>query len=834
VRDKRIPGGRQLKRKPGHVRYHWKSFLINILSPVILAVILFNVLIFAIVIPEMKDNLIERKHELIRELTRAELSEIEALYQQQADGIIDRETAQKTALSRLRSVRYGDEGKDYFWVTDSHPRMILHPYRPDLEGQDLSDYSDPRGKRLFVEMARVVLDAGEGRVDYLWQWKDDSKKIVPKVSFVKRFEPWDWVIGTGIYIEDVRAEVDKVTRKVINISLGISLLVALLLLYMIRGSLAIERQRSLTQAALRDSEEKYRTLVESNTEGIMLAIDGKPVFCNRALLDMTGHSAAAFTSLTMDEIIGKDSKLIARDGKTIDVIISNTPVTMGGRAGSLISFKDIGRGRANQPAVTKLLSDLQTSLLLSNSSIGATGLNTLECTLDTSIQQAAAMMTARGVDAIMVRTNADEPVGIVTDTDLRQRVLVQHRSPADSVASVMTAPLAVINEGSLMFEAALLMKEKGIRHLAISGDRGRISGILSLGDVVLAQRHPAAIILKNIQNASSAGELTGVRGKVNALVSAMLENGTAPDAATRMMSGIADASIRRIIELALERLGPPPAPFAFIVLGSEARREQTFRTDQDNGIIYSPVHDREEEVSAYFLKLGAAVNEDLDQIGYLKCRGNVMAGNPKWCRPLHDWQRYFLECVSSQTPQALLDFNVFFDFRHVFGDEMLVFLLRDHIHRIVADRHAFFFNLAESTLQFKPPIGFFGNLQLESSPESPAAFNIKNALTPMVNFARIYALKNGIDECNTLARLTRLREAGILHKSSCEEYVQGYSFLMRLRLVHQARLLLGGKEPDNLIDLESLTQLELSTIKKIFADIVVMQARLRNDFARTA
>ena len=141
----------------------------------------------------------------------------------------------------MQSLRYGDDGKDYFWISDMHPRMIVHPYRPELNGQDLSEYSDRAGKRLFVEFTRLVRADGAGYSEYLWQWKDDERRIVPKLSYVKGFEPWGWIIGTGIYLEDVRVQMSDITRRVIWMSLGFSVLIAGLLVYMTKQSLDLER-----------------------------------------------------------------------------------------------------------------------------------------------------------------------------------------------------------------------------------------------------------------------------------------------------------------------------------------------------------------------------------------------------------------------------------------------------------------------------------------------------------------------------------------------------------------------------------------------------------------
>jgi CBS domain-containing protein len=180
--------------------------------------------------------------------------------------------------------------------------------------------------------------------------------------------------------------------------------------------------------------------------------------------------------------------------------------------------------------------------------------------------------------------------------------------------------------------------------------------------------------------------------------------------------------------------------------------------------------------------------------------------------------------------------NVFFDFRCAHGETDYVVQLRQHLQRTLEGegKNTFFFHLAQSTLQFRPPRGFFGNIQLESSGERPAAFNIKAAIIPLVNFARIYALQHGFAETNTLDRLRRLRDQGRLVPSSHDELAQAYTTLMLMRLTHQAAQWNRGAMPDNFIDLQELTQLDQSVLKKVFADITVFQARLETDFARTA
>ena len=220
-----------------------------------------------------------------------------------------REQAQKEAAARIENLRYGDEGKDYFWITDMHPTMIMHPYLPELNGQDLTDYEDQRGKKLFVDVrGRGARTTAPGCVDYYWQWKDDPTQIVPKLSYVELFEPWQWVIGTGIYVEDVNAAIADVERNLIYISLAIIVAIALLLLYGVRQSLKIERKRAAAEQGLKESHEKYQALVEAATEGILMTLDGKCAYSNKPLLDMLGYAAEELADMDVTRLFFSETR----------------------------------------------------------------------------------------------------------------------------------------------------------------------------------------------------------------------------------------------------------------------------------------------------------------------------------------------------------------------------------------------------------------------------------------------------------------------------------------------------------------------------------------------
>ncbi len=241
---------------PGNLHLSLKALPVRIILPAVATVLLFVLTIFLLIIPTVEDRLMEGKREMIRELTETAWSTL-AFYAERAEtGKLSPAEARHRAVAHLRRLRYGPEAKDYFWINDMHPRMVMHPYRPDMEGQDASGFMDPGGKRIFAAFVDAVETDGAGYVDYAWQWKDDPDRIVPKISYVKGFAPWGWIVGTGIYVEDVRAEIAAMTRRLTLTCLAILLAVMALTVYIIRRGMIVtrEKKRAENQARLRQKQ----------------------------------------------------------------------------------------------------------------------------------------------------------------------------------------------------------------------------------------------------------------------------------------------------------------------------------------------------------------------------------------------------------------------------------------------------------------------------------------------------------------------------------------------------------------------------------------------------
>jgi len=276
-----------------------RSFNVRIILPTVLSIVLLFWTIFSFLLPSFEETLITQKKQLVQELVNTAHSILGEYKEREDSGELSREEAQLRAKNRISHMRYGDDSKDYFWINTMEPRMVMHPYRPDLVGENLSKYKDPRGKRLFVEAAVIVSKQGSGFIDYMWQWKDNPERIVQKVSYVKGFEPWGWIIGSGIYIEDVHAEISLITRRLSLILTGILCLTALLIVFIIWQGIKAEQLKLSTEINLRLSEKKYRELVQ-NANSIILRLDkkGTVLFIN--------EFAQEFFGFTEYETIGKN------------------------------------------------------------------------------------------------------------------------------------------------------------------------------------------------------------------------------------------------------------------------------------------------------------------------------------------------------------------------------------------------------------------------------------------------------------------------------------------------------------------------------------------------
>lgn len=276
----------------------------KIFMPVLLSMFLFIGTFFGYILPKVEEHLMDKKREMIHALSEAAMSSINYYAHLADQGKITVKEAQHQAIEHLRNLRYGPEGKDYFWINDTHPRMIMHPYRKDLEGKDVTDTRDPAGKKLFQAFLQVVKKTGGGYVNYHWQWQDDPSRIFSKMSYVQEYRPWHWIIGTGVYVEDVRAQIAAITERMTFIFLGILAVIALLSVYVVWQGASGESRRRQVEVSLRKSENKYRLLAETARELILLFDSAFTIsYANTAWIRVSGYLLADMKDIRLIDLI---------------------------------------------------------------------------------------------------------------------------------------------------------------------------------------------------------------------------------------------------------------------------------------------------------------------------------------------------------------------------------------------------------------------------------------------------------------------------------------------------------------------------------------------------
>ncbi len=456
----------------------------------------------------------------------------------------------------------------------------------------------------------------------------------------------------------------------------------------------------------------------------------------------------------------------------------------------------------------------------------------LACQQNLPVQQAAEFMRRKRCSSIMVQNEKGDYIGIVTDADLRNRIIAQGLDHHTPVATIMSTPLASIASQMSIFEAMMEMMQQNLKHLAVRDGSGNVIGTVSSRDLLAAQGQSPLFIVREIKSAISRGELREKQRQLPGLVQSLINSGARAENVTRLVATIADAILNRLVELAIEKLGPPPAPFVFMVMGSEGRREQTLKTDQDNAIIFQDVDPETlPEVHTYFLNLGETVCTWLDETGYTFCEGGVMAMNPDWCQPFSNWCDKFSEWIHTADPEDLLHSSIFFDFRGIYGDLGFIDRLRRHLFDSLTGWSGFFRHLTENALHFKPPIGFFRNFVVESKGEHRNSFDIKRAMMPVVDFARLHALRNHIAETNTQGRLYDLHAGGHLSDKDYEEISKSYSYLMQLRFIRQITAIIEeNASPDNYINPKKLSRMEQTMLKEVFKRIENFQTKMSFEF----
>jgi CBS domain-containing protein len=448
----------------------------------------------------------------------------------------------------------------------------------------------------------------------------------------------------------------------------------------------------------------------------------------------------------------------------------------------------------------------------------------------TPIGEAMETMVKSKVGSVIIADADGTPAGIFTQSDALRRVVIPKHALTAPISEVMTTPPATISSHATAYDAMLAMAMHRIRHLVIVDADGKVAGVVSERDLFAMQRIGLRNVRKVIEGAANMDELARAASDVRRLCLNMLAQGVNAEKLTQFISGLNDSLTRRVIELCLEHHDLDGLHWSWLAFGSEGRDEQTFSTDQDNGIIFTcPDGTDRDALRQRFLAFAKDANEGLARCGFPLCKGNIMASNPSWCLSQEEWRDCFSKWIRSPEPEALLNATIFFDFRPLFGDETLSRDLRQWLLLQAGDSKIFLRFMAENAVKATPPLGMIRDFTFDNNADFPHTLDLKAFGTrPFVDAARIIALAHNIPHSSTVERLRSASAQQLLGGDDINAVIEGFFIIQQLRLRNQRAGTAPGGE--NRIDPDKLNELDRHMLKEAFKQAKRLQSRLQLEY----
>ncbi len=457
----------------------------------------------------------------------------------------------------------------------------------------------------------------------------------------------------------------------------------------------------------------------------------------------------------------------------------------------------------------------------------------ITCKIDSTLKEAAIKMSANKIGCIIVVDDNKNPVGIITNSDIKNKIATGLFPIETSVSNIMNTPVFTSKKNITVADGQLQMIKHSIGHLCITKDgtvNSKLIGVLTHHDVLVTLGNNPSVILKEIKRAKRTKKLRAARLKANNLIKSYLEQNIPLSHIVKLISQINDAVTVRAIEIALKKMPtPPPVPFSWMAIGSQGRKEQLLFTDQDNAIVFQDVtEDKYEETQNYFLELAKLVTKSLNKIGFEYCEADMMASNKEWCKSISEWKSQFSGWILNPDDKAILLSSIFFDFNSVYGDKSLIEDLSDSIYSALDETALFFKFLGRDALKNPSPLGLFKRFVFEKNDEEKDLFNIKSrALMPLIDAARLLILSKKVKGINnTSLRYEKLAELEPNNKELYESCSYAFKALSKFKtkqgLLHNN----SGK----FIKIETLTKEEQLKLKRCFKPISEIQETLKLRF----
>ncbi len=452
----------------------------------------------------------------------------------------------------------------------------------------------------------------------------------------------------------------------------------------------------------------------------------------------------------------------------------------------------------------------------------------ISCHPDTPVRKVLELMRDMRVGSVVVVDSRENPIGIFTQPDVVTRVALADVALASPISLVMTPQPTCLAAEAPLFEAALAMTKRGIRHVVVVRD-GRFAGVVSERDLFALQRVSLQRIAQNIRGGKSVEALREAAEGIRELVRNLLAQGLGAGHVTQVISSLNDILAENLVRIVAAR-HQLQGNWCWIALGSEGRSEQTLATDQDNALILDDTGSHAPN-RARWLAFADEVNRALDACGFPLCKGEIMARNPAWCLSLTEWRAAFSGWIRNPEPRALLNAAIFFDFRPVTGDARLAGELRLWVLEQAAANRAFLRAMSANALQVRPPIGMLRDFVTDTSEEFKGTIDLKMfGVRPFVDAARIFCLANAMPQTSTVARLEQAGHSTALPRAEAHAAVAAFLFLQALRVKHQYLDERPAPGSENRVKPAALNELDRRVLREAFRQGAKLQERLRLDY----
>ncbi|MGE5338187.1 MAG: putative nucleotidyltransferase substrate binding domain-containing protein [Gemmatimonadota bacterium] len=441
-----------------------------------------------------------------------------------------------------------------------------------------------------------------------------------------------------------------------------------------------------------------------------------------------------------------------------------------------------------------------------------------------SIRAAAEVMRDQRVSSVLVVEDG-HLFGIVTDRDLRNRAIAAGLDTQQQIVDIATLAPFTTDVRATAFDTLLLMARQNVHHVPVM-DGQRVAGIVTATDLLEQQSTSAVHLAGEIYRQDSIEGLQLAAARIGQLQRRLALADATAYATGHVITAMTDAITTRLLQLAEKQLGRAPVDFAWVAAGSQARCEQTAKSDQDNCLILDDSYD-EAQHGDYFTALAGFVCGGLDACGYVYCPGEMMAKTDTWRQPQHRWQQYFRTWVGQPEPRALMLTCVFFDMRTVYGRAQLLDDLRRDVLARTRGNGIFLAHMVNNALDHRPPLSLFGRIATASRGAQRGTIDLKHSgIVPIVDLARVYALASGDPSVNTQDRLEAATRSAEVSEQSARDLIDALEYLAVTRIRHQARQIETGQPPDNFLAPKELSNFQRTQLKDAFAVVQTLQSVL--------